>query len=341
MFASVLLSSCGNQTDDGTVTFTDCSGVEITMKREVGKAIVTDQSCASFLTAMGCIDKVIGVHRSMLIDQWSPIFWGNETEHMSTYGYKPNAEAIYKAQADIVLLNDPSYAEELRKSGVNAVCFSYNNIDELYFAVDMLGNIFGEEAQKYAAKWKKYTQDTIAEVTDQLSNLDPSEKKNVYYINASNNPSDLYSTFGGESFVEYWINTIGCDLVTSEYINITSIESEAILAKNPETIFIGGYAEYSRRDELTSDPLWANVDAVKNNDIHLLPTSLASYEKFSVEFPMLLRYSAHELYPDLCGFDGIPTLKTFYRDHYHLELSDELLQNLLLGLYPDGTKEDQ
>ena len=55
---------------------------------------------------------------------------------------------------------------------------------------------------------------------------------------------------------------------------------------------------------------------------------------------MLLKYSAHELYPDLCTFDGISTLRTFYKDYYDIELSNEHLENLLLGLYPDGSKKD-
>ena len=62
---------------------------------------------------------------------------------------------------------------------------------------------------------------------------------------------------------------------------------------------------------------------------------------FLCVFSMLLKYSAHELYPDLCAFDGISTLRTFYKDYYDIELSNEHLENLLLGLYPDGSKEDQ
>ena len=340
IFAVMALTACSNKKNDETITFIDCSGVEITMNKEVNKVIVTDQSCTAFLTAMGCANRIIGVHKSMLIDKWSPIFIGDEMSHMSKYGYRPSAEAIYDVQADIVLLNDATYSEELRKIGVNAVCFAYDNIDELYFAVDMLGTIFGDDARAYVDKWKKYTQETINEITSAVAGISSSEKKDVYYINASNNPSDLYSTFGGNSFVEFWIDLIGGNLVTSEYKDITSIEQEVIIAKNPQNIFIGGYAQYSRKDMLMSDPLWTNIDAVKNNSVYLLPTSLASYEKFSVEFPMLLKYSAHELYPELCSFDGIATLKTFYQDYYHIELSNEYLENLLLGLYPDGTKKD-
>lgn len=47
-----------------------------------------------------------------------------------------------------------------------------------------------------------------------------------------------------------------------------------------------------------------------------------------------------KLYPELCSFDGIATLQTFYKDYYSIELSNEYLGNLLLGLYPDGTKKD-
>ncbi len=86
------------------------------------------------------------------------------------------------------------------------------------------------------------------------------------------------------------------------------------------------------------DPLWANVNAVKNNNIYLMPTSLVSYERFSVELPMLLEYSANILYPELHEFKGIETLRAFFNEYYGLSFTDEVLNNMLLGLAPDGTK---
>lgn len=46
------------------------------------------------------------------------------------------------------------------------MCFKYKNKDELYSAVNMLGDIFGEDAQTYAAKWDNKLDETIAKIAD-------------------------------------------------------------------------------------------------------------------------------------------------------------------------------
>ena len=38
IFAVTTLAACNNKKDDGIITFTDCSGTEITMKKEVNRS---------------------------------------------------------------------------------------------------------------------------------------------------------------------------------------------------------------------------------------------------------------------------------------------------------------
>ena len=341
LICTAATSSCSNNQNSDTLKIVDCSGATVTINKDVSKIICVDQSCCAFLTAMNQTSKIIGVHGSVKFSNWSPIFLGEELDHMKKYGYQPSAEAIYESGADLVILNDAKYAEELRKAQIPAIYFGYANIDGLYKAVDMLGKIFGNEATSFVQKWKTRIDNTQEAIKSDLKTLEEEGKRNVYYINASNNPSDLYSTFGGNSFCEYLMNSIGANLITSQYKDITSIESEIIIGKNPDAIIIGGYAEYAREEELKSSDLWKDVDAVKNDAIYLLPTSFVGFEKFSVELPLLLDFTANALYPALHEFGGKAALDSFIKEYYGLELTDDILNNMLLGLYPDGSRMDQ
>ena len=253
----------------------------------------------------------------------------------------PNAEELISAEADLVILKDAAYAEELRKAGIPAVCFKYTNKEELYAAVDMLGEIFGSDAKAYAVKWEEKLDSTIETISKDLAEIPETEKCNVYYVDATGaeaSNENLFLTAGGGSFVEYWINTSGGNLVTSPYKDIEQIDQEEGLSLNPDTIFICGWLEYTAKDIMMSDPLWQDVPAVKNDRVFLMPTSLASYDRFSVELPLMLDYTANKMYPDYHEFGGIDELREFYKDYYGREFSDEQLENMLEGLNPDGTR---
>lgn len=336
----VLCSTGCSPKSQGIKKITDCSGDVVEVPLKIDKVICVDQSCCAFLVSMGLEEKLIGVHGSTLYSSWTPIFLNDNYASLKKYGYNPSAEAIYEAQTDLVILNDANYAKELRSLGVPAIYFGYKNMEELFYAVDMLGEIFGGNHSEFTTCWKKEVNQTINSITSKLVEVDESKKRNVYYINASNNPSNLYSTFGGNSFVEEWINIIGANLITSSYENINSINSEEILKLNPDTIIIGGYAEHSRKEELITDPLWKEITAVLNNEIFLLPTSFAPYEKFSVELPLLFKFSVSCLFPDMFDFDFEKEMETFYKEFYNLELTKEQLNYLVNGLNSDGSRMD-
>ncbi|MCQ2801933.1 MAG: ABC transporter substrate-binding protein [Bacilli bacterium] len=331
------LSSCVNSETDNQIKITDCAGIEIKITKNPQRIISVNQSFVEFSIAMGEGSKIIGTHGSVLGHVYLPYFCP-EILNATKVGYQANPELIFSLEPDLIVLNDPAYAQSLRDKGLPAIYFGYNNIDELNYSLNLMSDIYGGNAKKFVQKWMANFANTLENISNDLSSLTDLNKKNVYYINAAINPGDLYSTFGGNSFVEYWINHIGGKLVTSKYPDIDSIEKEVALSLNPETIFISGYAEYTRKDELFADPSWKNIDAVANNEVYLMPTSLVSYERFSVELPMLFEYSASILYPELHKFDGINSLRNFNKEIYNIEFSDAILNNMLLGLGPNGER---
>lgn len=318
----------------------DCSGTEVEIPTKLDKVVVTNPSAVAFMNAMGLDDKIIGTHGSILNQSWVYVF-DEGFNNVALFGKNPNAEELISADVDLAIIKDAEYAEDLRKQGINAVCFKYTNKDELYNAVNMLGDIFGGNAQTYATKWESKLDETIAKISEDLSDVPDDKKCNVYYVDATGaeaSNENLFLTAGGGSFVEYWINASGANLVTSPYEGIDQIEQETALTLNPDTIFICGWLEYEAKDILMDDPLWQDVPAVKNDRVFLMPTSFVSYDRFSVELPLMLDYTANVMYPDEHSFGGIDELREFYKEYYNQDLSDEHLEMMLKGLNPDGTR---
>ena len=314
------LVGCGTgsseSAENGNRVITDCAGVEVEIPENVDRVVCTSASAVPFLLGMGVEDKIVGAHGSTLGHSWAAVFYDGfkeEAGKVALFGKNPNAEELIAAEVDLVILKDASYAEELRKQGIPAICFKYTNKDELYAAVDMLGEVFGDDAKAFAAKWEAKT-------------------------GAEASSENLFLTAGGGSFVEYWINASGANLVTSKYSDLEQIDQEEGLSLNPDTIFICGWLEYEAKDIMMNDPLWQDVPAVKNNRVFLMPTSFASYDRFSMEMPLMMSYTANQLYPDYHEFGGIDELREFYKEYYGRDFSDDQLENMLKGLNPDGSR---
>ena len=344
-----LLTACGTKSTEstnetGSKIISDCAGVEVEIPENVNKVVCTSASAVPFLLGMGVEDKIVGAHGSTLGHSWASVFYDGfkeEAGKVALFGKNPNAEELIAIEADLVILKDSSYAEELRQQGIPAVCFKYTNKDELYAAVDMLGDIFGDDAKAYAAKWENKLDLTIQTISDELKDLPEDDKCNVYYVDATGaeaSNENLFLTAGGGSFVEYWINVSGANLVTSKYKDLEQIDQEEGLSLNPDTIFICGWLEYEAKDIMMDDPLWEDIPAVKNDRVFIMPTSVASYDRFSVELPLMISYTANKLYPDYHEFGGIDELRDFYKDYYGRDFSDEQLEMMLKGLNPDGTR---
>ena len=339
-FMMCMFAGCAANKESVKKVITDCGGAQVEIPSEINKVVVTNPSACAFMTAMGLSDKIVGTHGSILNQSWVYVFDERFTE-VALFGKNPNAEELIAADVDLAIIKDAAYAEELRKSGINAVCFKYKNKEELYFAIDMLGEIFGADAKAYAAEWEAKLDSTIEKIANDISDVPDSKRHNVYYVDATGAEATnetLYLTNGGGSFVEFWVNSSGGNLVTSPYEGLEEIDQETALTLNPDTIFICGWLEYTAKDILMSDPLWQDVPAVKIDRVFLMPTSFVSYDRFSVELPLMLDYTANLLYPDKHAFNGIDDLREFYKKYYNQSLSDDQLENLLKGLNPDGTR---
>ena len=338
----LVLASCGGSGGEPeTRTIIDSTGAEVVLPQEVSKVICVTQNAMEFMVAMGQESRLIGVHKSVFNHTWSPEYI-KELDRLTGFGYAPSAEAVYESGADLVIVRDSATAEDLRAAGILAVTFNYQNREELFAAVNMLGEIFGEDAMAYAQKWTSYYEEVEVELVETLSQLPDKERKTAYFIDASTamDAGSLCSTAGGDSIIATWFDAVGADLVTRDYRGVSTINEEAVLQLDPQVILIGGWAENTRLEQLYADPKWADVTAVKEGQVYLVPDGFGSCVRYAVEAPLLLRYTAAQLYPELFDCDPVPDFQAFFQEFHQIDVPAEKVGYMLGGLSPDGSRMD-
>ena len=335
------MSGCAARGDESMRSIVDCAGDKVFIPSEINRVICTSQNAMDFMVGMGLRDKLIGVHKSVFNHTWSPEFI-DDLSSISGYGYSPAAEAVFKADADLVIVKDKSIADELRNAGIAAITFSYKNDEELFSAVTLLGNIFGYSALDYAEKWISEYKSVVLDISDKLNSIPENERLSAYYIDASGalDAGGLCTTVGGDSIIAQWLKNVGVSLVTENEESIDSINEEYVLQLNPKMIVIGGWAENTRKEQLLKDSKWANIDAVKNGNIFTIPSGFTSFDRYCVEAPLLLKYSASMFYPDIFEYDAITDFHDFFTEYLHRDISSDKIEYMLLGLSPDGSRMD-
>ncbi len=335
------LTACNENESKYAKTIIDSSGEEIILTSEPNRVICVSQNALEFMVAMGEREHLIGVHKSIFDHTWSKEYI-NDLDALEGFGYSPSAEAVFNSNADLVIVKNASTAEELRNVGINAVTFFYNNEDELFSSVKFLGEIFGEDATSYAEKWINYYNETATTIREKTSTLEDEEQLDTYFIDASVglDAGGLYTTVGENSIVSDWFDIIGVDLITEGLGVSNSINEEKILELDPDSIIIGGWSENRRMEELYNDVKWEDISAVKNDKVYLTPVGFISFERYGVAAPLLLKYSANQIYPEKYEYDAIEDFGVFFEEFYNITVPEEKIQYMLEGLSPDGSRMD-
>jgi iron complex transport system substrate-binding protein len=247
---------------------------------------------------------------------------------------KVNIEALLQTNPDFCMGSDidlqpvdkATKIPTLRSVEYNVVTYPDQQKKEVRF----FGQVFGQEAR--AEKYCTYIDNNVATIKKALSGLTDSQKLKVYVgFNA-----DHLTTFGSDTFMDEWIQAGGCinaahpvSTIGGSEGGLAAISMEQVLSWNPEIMII----DTGTPEALYSDPLWANIPAVKNKKVYMLPKGMFGWNRASTEpaalFPMWLAITA---YPS--KFPGTTIndeLKKFYSEIVQYTLTDADISLILTG----------
>ena len=322
---------------EGTRIITDSAGREVEIPSEITK-IAPSGPLAQIVLYTVSPDKLAGLAADFSDEAKQYIdekYWGLP-KFGQFYGKNAslNMEALIAEAPDVII--DIGEAKKTVKEDMDAlqeqlnipVIFVEATLPTMADAYEMLGDITGEKAQ--AGKLADYCRAEIGKADQNAAAIADADRKSVYFglgddglhTNAKGSiHADVIDRIGA-------VNAADVEAVSSG--GGSEVSFEQVLLWNPDLIIVDSQKLY---DTLTADPMWQELDAVKNGKIFKIPTAPYSFMSSppSVNRMIGIEWLGSLVYPEIYTSDIREEVKNFYQLFYHIDVTDEKLEAILKG----------
>lgn len=244
-----------------------------------------------------------------------------------------NIEELVRTDPDVVFVkrdtsSSEAEVEKMNKSKIPFLVVDFNSMKEQQYAVRMIAETVGtaEEAEKY----NQYYQDCIKRVQQRVKDIPQNKRVKVYHSINEATRTDIRGSLSGD-----WMAATGAvNVSTTGRLKIMEgkyfASLEQILLWNPDFILVN---EMGVVDYILSNKQWSPLKAVKDHRVYQLPNGISRWgHPSSPETPLAILWTAKTIYPDrFKDLDMTTETKSFYKEFYDLELSDEVVKRILYG----------
>jgi len=172
----------------------------------------------------------------------------------------------------------------------------------------------------------RYAEDTVKTITGRIAAIPRERRPRVYYARG---PRGLETGLGGSINVET-IELLAQNVAGGTPGGLSNVSIEQVLLWNPDVIVT---IDLDFAANVYNDRAWAPIAAVHERRVHLSPKLPFGWVDFppSVNRQIGLWWLAKILYPDLFPEDLRALTRDFYRQFYHVALSDAQIERVLAG----------
>lgn len=268
----------------------------------------------------------------------------DDIPEIATLEFNAGPEQIAGYHPDLVLMKSylaEQYAEPLQKLDIPSLYLNLETPETFYQDIEVLGQIFGNRDR--ALEITTYYQTRVKRVEEILASLEDEQKPRVLLLK--------YSEQGGEIAFNIppaaWIQTMMVEMAGGRPIWIDSnvgqgwsiVTFEQIAVWNPDQIYIIDYAGNADQvvKDLAADPLWHDLTAVKDNQVHAFAFDFYSWDQPDTRWILGLQWLATKIHPDLTqNLDILAEVENFYTTLYGLDSStiEAEIMPLLVGDLP-------
>lgn len=187
-----------------------------------------------------------------------------------------------------------------------------------------LGELIRRQAD--ADKLARYAEDTLREIQLRIADIPQDKRPRVYYARG---PRGLVTGLGGSINVET-IEMLSRNVAGETPGGLANVSIEQVLLWNPEVIVT---IDQEFAANVSGDPAWASVAAVRAGRVHLSPKMPFGWVDFppSVNRLIGLRWLARILYPEKFPEDMRGLARDFYTHFYHVTPTDAQIGHVLAG----------
>ncbi|OWT32644.1 iron ABC transporter substrate-binding protein [Methanobrevibacter sp. 87.7] len=203
------------------------------------------------------------------------------------------------------------------------------NITTMSSSIKFVGKVSNDEDK--ANKLCDFNEKNIKKVKEVSNSIPEKDKKTVYYAEGddglSTDPSgsthgQLIDLCGGKNVAE-----IGSSNTSSS----VQVSIEEVMKWNPEIIITTDSNFYK---SVYNNTKWSNIKAVKNHQVYLSPSSPYKWFDRPVGANMIIGvpWTAKVIYPEKYKDINLTSeTKEFYKEFYHIDLSDNDIKEILKG----------
>lgn len=246
-------------------------------------------------------------------------------------GAVPNVEMLRSAGVDVAFVSSGSPAlEPMRRIGLPVVQAGFTNEASLRQAVALTAEVLGDpRAHEVAGRYVTMLDATRDRVAAMVDDIPESRRPRVLHIQ-SLAPLKIDGT---QTIIDEWITRAGGRNAADISGNMHPVSVEQIAAWDPDVIILGG-------DAGAFDPAaaqWAGLRAVRAGHVYRNPAGVFPWDRYGVEFPLQLLWTARTLYPlRFAKLDMVSETTRFYRDFFGYDLSPSDAARILAAKAPDS-----
>lgn len=284
-------------------TVTDGSGSVLEIPQNNTETTIASVYAVSvpFIVALGLSDRVRAINVKSK-------FWTENDASLAAAGTVGRGvvdlEALAKIGADVLIhrSNDPETVEAVEPLGVDVLCITAEDLDDIKYTLGMMGDYFGvPDRAKEVCDWIDAKFDYIDTIVSEI----PEDER----VTALVMGGQLGRIAGGDMLQSWMIEKAGgvcvADGVEADH-DWTNIGVETIFGWDPEYLFCTGSTalEYSA-EGLYEDPSWSAVKAVKNGRVYRIPAKLDAWDMPGISCVIGTMYMLWRMYPEHFSADEL------------------------------------
>ena len=324
-----------------TREITDMAGRKVTVPAaEDIESVFSTGPVAAIFMYMVAPDKLLGwnyelndVEKSIILEKY---------HDLPNFGMGDaiNYEAVIAANPTIALncgkINDAmvSDCDTLSKSlGIPVIAVD-NELNNSAEACRFMGELLGVE--DHAEELAEYSEKIFTDIAS-LADIPEDEKVSVYFGNGEDSLETAPRGSQHAQILDAVNVTNVADLELGDGSRV-QISAEQLLAWNPDVIVVNGEPKAdksgnSAAEDILSNPDYASLKAVQDNKVYGTPNAPFSWVDRPAGPNRLIgmRWLSAVVYPEYIKCDVNEEIREFFNLFYHVDLSDEQLENVLKG----------
>ncbi|MFV0387922.1 MAG: ABC transporter substrate-binding protein [Pyrinomonadaceae bacterium] len=265
LFAAISNIGCKQTANPGsgtqaTQTLTDDIGREVTLPKEVTRAVSLAPNLTEIAFSIGAGEKIVG--------DTTYCDYPEGAKKVKKVGdtIKPNLEAIIALKPQVVFVSTASQLESFTKTleaqGIKVFVSNPNSLEGIYRSIVQIGEILGAQKQAHA---------TVADMKGTVDEIEKETTKARKIPTFVQIDASLY-TIGNTSFIADVITKAGGELVTKDVNQAYfKISKEKAAASAPEAIILT-----DSPDNQSPNEVFNNSTAIKNRNVFKINADILS-----------------------------------------------------------------